>query len=82
MRRRWASKSSGDSFEGFFWFLNAIAGSEKGGNQEEWGKKGKKTRLRMKERSKRIAELKPYPSSVVLGSWVLWGGWGSCNHYS
>lgn len=82
MRRRWVSKFLGDSFEGFFWFLNVIAGSEKGGNQEEWGKKGKKMRLRMKERSKRIVEFKLYLLSVVFGSWVFWGGWGFCNYYS
>lgn len=66
-------KSSGDSFEGFSWFLNAKAGREKEGNQEEWGKKGEKTEIRMEERRKQIVELKPYPSSVVLCSWVLWG---------
>lgn len=40
--RQWWGKSSGGSFEGFSWFLNATAGREKEGNQEEWGEKGKK----------------------------------------
>lgn len=48
MRQRWG-KTSGGSFEGFSWFLNVIAGREKGDNQEEWGKKGKTMEIRVKE---------------------------------
>lgn len=64
-------------FEGFSWFLNAIMGRGKGSNQEEAGKKGKKVETRVKEKSERIVELKPHPTSAVLCSWALPGGWGS-----
>lgn len=75
MRQQWG-KSPADPFEGFSWFLNAIMGRGKGSNQEERGKKVKKMETGMKEKSERIVELKPYPSSVVLCSWVLPGDGG------